>query len=73
MTTTRSTKGKQPKASGSKQLDTVILTTCKSLRLNEVPSKRIRVAGLSHLFRRLGTELTAVGKTCEEIADAMDA
>jgi hypothetical protein len=70
--TNKNGKGKQPKASGSK-LDGVVIVTRKSSRLNDASSKKARISGSEELFRRLASEFAAIGRTCEEIADSMDA
>jgi hypothetical protein len=70
----KGTKGKQPKASGSRQLDAVVINTRKLSRLNDIPSsKKVRTAGTENLFCRLSVQLAAIGKTCDKIVDSMDA
>jgi hypothetical protein len=68
-------KGKQAKGSGGKvQLDAVVVATRKSTRLNAPPEKKARVTFgdtpelPESLFHRLGAELAALSKTCEDIA-----
>jgi hypothetical protein len=65
--------GKPSKPSkGKQQLDAVVMVR-KSNRLNDPPAKRARTDDPVSLFQRLAKEFAAIGKTCEEIAEAMDA
>jgi hypothetical protein len=75
----KGTKGKPPKSLGSKaQVDGVVSATRKSSRLHSAfdnAAKKARIGSRSaddhsDLFRRLAGEFSAIGKTCEEIADS---